>query len=147
MDRREAAELILESKRKQHRKFADLAGAVQRHPVWTTSALLGQQRMSEKEASDLCACLGLDHQVADALQADPVKSPMDRALREDPLIYRLNEVIQTYGVAMKALIEEEFGDGIMSAIDFDMDIKRVPHPAGDRVSITMSGKFLPYKKW
>lgn len=147
IERKEAAQLILEAKRKSKKKFVDLASIVKRHPVWTASAILGQHRMSKEEAELLCASLGLDHQVADALQSDPVKDPMDAAMKADPLIYRLGEIVQVYGPTVKAIVEEEFGDGIMSAIDFDMEIKREPHPMGDRVKITMTGKFLPYKKW
>jgi cyanate lyase len=85
--------------------------------------------------------------VAEALQEMPMKGSLDRAVPVDPLIYRFHEITQVYGTTMKALIHEMFGDGIMSAIDFEMDIQKVEDPKGDRVVVTYNGKFLPYKKW
>jgi cyanate lyase len=122
-------------------------GAVGRHKVWTTSALLGQSTMSKEESERAIECLGLGKDVSEALQQIPRKGSLDETVPVDPLIYRFHEITQVYGTTIKAVIHEMFGDGIMSAIDFTMDIERVPDPHGDRVKVTYNGKFLPYKKW
>ena len=114
---------------------------------WVTAALLGQATMSADEANATARVLGLDPEVAEALQEMPMKGALDRAVPVDPLIYRFHEITQVYGTTIKALIHEMFGDGIMSAIDFEMDIQKVEDPKGDRVVVTYNGKFLPYKKW
>jgi len=103
--------------------------------------------MSADEATAAVRVLGLGPEVAEALQEMPMKGSLDRAVPVDPLIYRFHEITQVYGTTMKALIHEMFGDGIMSAIDFEMDIQKVEDPKGDRVVVTYNGKFLPYKKW
>jgi cyanate lyase len=115
-------------------------------PVFTTSAALGMNSLTEDKAFALCEILGLDKPVAEALQVCPKKA-WDGAVPQDPLIYRLYEVVGVYGDTMKELIHEKFGDGIMSAIDFTMDIEKEENPKGDRVVVTMNGKFLPYKAW
>ena len=102
---------------------------------------------SSEEANKAVAILGLGPEVASALQQFPSKGSLDQTVPVDPLIYRFYEITQVYGTTIKALIHEMFGDGIMSAIDFEMDIARKEDPKGDRVVITMNGKFLPYKKW
>jgi cyanate lyase len=147
MTREEATNLILEAKRSKGVKFAAIAEAVKRHPVWTTAALLGQASMSESEAARAVEFLGLTEEVKALLQECPTKGSLDSDVPVDPLIYRLHEITQVYGTTIKALIHEMFGDGIMSAIDFELDIARVPDPHGDRVKITYNGKFLPYRKW
>jgi cyanate lyase len=147
MTRDEATNLILEAKRAKGVTFAAIAEAVKRHPVWTTAALLGQASMSKSEADAAVEYLGLPHEVSVLLQECPTKGSLDSDVPVDPLIYRLHEITQVYGTTIKALIHEMFGDGIMSAIDFELDIERVPDPHGDRVKITYSGKFLPYRKW
>src|SRR5205823_13861837 len=147
MTRHEATEKILAAKQQKGLTFEALARAVGRHKVWVTSALLGQAPMSAEEAQKATSALGLGPDVAAALQQIPMRGTLDAAVPVDPLIYRFYELIQVYGTTLKALIHEMFGDGIMSAIDFDMDIQRKEDPKGDRVVITMSGKFLPYKKW
>lgn len=147
MTRKEATEVILQAKRDRAVTFEEIARAVGRHKVWTTAALLGQATMSAEEADRAVKCLGLDQAVAEALQTIPMKGSLDAAVPVDPLIYRFHEVTQVYGTTIKALIHEMFGDGIMSAIDFTLDIERVPDPHGDRVKVTYNGKFLPYKKW
>jgi cyanate lyase len=108
---------------------------------------MGQATMSADEARAATQVLGLGPEVADALQAIPLKGSLDSAVPVDPLIYRFHEITQVYGTTLKALIHELFGDGIMSAIDFTMDIQKVEDPQGDRVVVTYNGKFLPYKKW
>lgn len=147
MFREQAVEAILQAKQAKGLSWADIAQVVGRHPVWTTSALLGQQSMSADEATAAVALLGLDPEYVDVLTAYPLKGSLASEVPTDPLIYRLHEITQVYGTTIKALIHEEFGDGIMSAIDFELDIERVPDPKGDRVRITYNGKFLPYRKW
>ena len=147
MTREEATEKILQAKQGRGLTFDDIARAVGRHKVWTTAALLGQASMSKEEAERAVACLGLEPVYAEILQTIPMKGSLGATGPVDPLIYRFHEVTQVYGTTMKALIHEMFGDGIMSAIDFTLDIERVPDPHGDRVKVTYNGKFLPYKKW
>lgn len=147
MTRHEATQLIAEAKKSKGIKFEEIARAVGRHTVWTTSALLGQASMSKEEAARAVECLGLGKEVAEALQECPTKGSLDTAVPVDPLLYRFHEITQVYGTTIKALIHEAFGDGIMSAIDFEMEIERIPDPRGDRVKITYNGKFLPYRKW
>ena len=145
MTREEATDLILEAKREKGLSFKAVANKVGRHKVWTTAALLGQHPMSEQEAQTVVDLLGLDAGVARALQEIPMRGSLATDVPTDPTIYRIHEITQVYGTAMKALIHEEFGDGIMSAINFKMDIERVEHEDGDRVRITYEGKFLPYQ--
>jgi len=147
MKRAEATERILEAKRQKGLTFTAIAKAVGRHPVWATAALLGQATMSAEEAHKAVAALGLGPDVAAALQEIPTKGSVGQPVPVDPLIYRFHEITQVYGTTLKALIHELFGDGIMSAIDFEMDVQKKEDAKGDRVVITMSGKFLPYKKW
>jgi cyanate lyase len=115
--------------------------------VWLASALFGQATMSAEEAEKLGALLSLEPGVVAGLQRIPHRGAYDGKVPVDPLLYRFFEIIQVFGPAMKAVIHEKFGDGIMSAIDFEMDIKRLPDPKGDRVLMTLNGKFLPYRKW
>src|SRR3569832_1886122 len=115
-------------------------------PARTTSACLGMNSMSEDKARALCETLALGDDVAKALQGCPHKH-WDKTVPTDPLVYRFYEMINVYGDTIKALIHEKFGDGIMSAIDFTMDITKEENPKGDRVVITLNGNFLPYKAW
>lgn len=147
MTRTEATESILAAKQEKGLTFAAIAQAVGRHPVWVTAALFGQAAMSAEESRKAVAVLGLGAEVAIALQEIPTRGSLGQAVPVDPTLYRFYEMIQVYGSTMKALIHEMFGDGIMSAIDFEMDIKKVESPKGDRVVVTLDGKFLPYKKW
>ena len=147
MTRTEATAIILEAKQQKGLTFESIAKAVGRHPVWVTSALLGQSTMSATEAQAAVNLLGLGKNVEAALQEFPTKGSVGMTVPVDPLIYRFHEITQVYGTTIKALIHEMFGDGIMSAIDFEMDIQRKEDPKGDRVVVTMNGKFLPYKKW
>jgi cyanate lyase len=125
--------------------WAQLAKAVGRPVAWTASALLGQQPMTEDEARAAASMLELDDDVRLALQLQPARGALDSPVPTDPTIYRFYEVLQVYGPTIKELIHEEFGDGIMSAINFRLDISRMPDPAGDRVVVTLNGKFLPYQ--
>jgi cyanate lyase len=145
--REDATEIILEAKHQKGLTFEQIAAVVGRHKVWVTAALLGQATMSREEAEAAVAILGLTSDIADALQQIPMKGSLDADVPVDPLIYRFHEITQVYGTTIKAIIHEMFGDGIMSAIDFEMDIQKKEDPKGDRVVITYNGKFLPYKKW
>jgi cyanate lyase len=147
MIRTEATERILAAKAEKGLTFEAIAKAVGRHKVWVTSALLGQSPMSAEEAQKAVAVLGLGPDVAAALQEIPTKGSVGQTVPVDPLIYRFYEITQVYGTTIKAIIHEMFGDGIMSAIDFELDIRKQEDPKGDRVVVTMNGKFLPYKKW
>ncbi len=122
-----------------------------RHVVWTTAVIMGQATMDAAEAEAITNMLDLAPdvaaEVADALQQIPTKGSLAADIPVDPLIYRLHEITQVYGTTIKAVIHEKFGDGIMSAIDFEIDIERVSDPNGDRVKLTYNGKFLPYRKW
>jgi len=147
ISRTEATAQILAAKKAKGLTFEAIAQAVGRHKVWATAALLGQATMSAEEANTAAQMLGLGPEVAEALQDIPTKGSLDSAVPVDPLIYRFHEITQVYGTTLKALIHEMFGDGIMSAIDFEMDIRKEEDPKGDRVVVTYNGKFLPYKKW
>jgi cyanate lyase len=125
--------------------FADIADQLGRPKVWVAAAILGQHPFGPDEAAKLAALLELDDDAAAALQLIPTRGGLGAAVPVDPTIYRFYELIQVYGPALKALIHEEFGDGIMSAINFRADIQRIADPAGDRVRITLDGKFLPYE--
>ena len=114
---------------------------------WTTAGCLGQMTFTKEQADKLGKLLGLGKEAVQLLQEVPYKGSLPTAVPTDPLIYRFYELVSVYGTTFKALIHEEFGDGIMSAIDFKMDLTREADPKGDRVNIVMSGKFLPYKTY
>lgn len=145
--REEATSIILEAKQRKELTFVEIASAVGRSKEWTTAALLGQATMSEEEATAAANLLELSSEVKASLQTIPMKGSLDQTVPVDPLIYRFHEITQVYGTTLKALIHEMFGDGIMSAIDFELDVQRKEDPKGDRVVVTMNGKFLPYRKW
>ena len=145
MIREEATEQILEAKKQKGLTFEAISQKVGRHKVWTTAALLGQHPMSAEEADAVGDLLDLDPEVTEALQEIPLRGSLDSDVPTDPTIYRIHEITQVYGTTIKALIHEEFGDGIMSAINFKMDVEKVEDPEGERVRITYEGKFLPYK--
>ena len=147
MDRKEATRLIKEAKKAKGLSWEEIGEFVGAHKIWVTSALLGQNSMSEEQAEKACTILGLDGAVAQALMECPMKGDLDTDVPVDPLIYRFHEITQCYGTSIKEIIHEMFGDGIMSAIDFTMDIQKEEDPKGDRVVVTFNGKFLPYKKW
>ncbi len=147
MTRAEITELILQSKLKHKLTWAALAGLVGQSKEWTAAALLGQMTLNEKQALAVGAALELPDDAIVGLQVVPYKGSLPTSVPTDPLIYRFYELISVYGTTFKELIHEEFGDGIMSAIDFKMDLQRESDPAGDRVQIVMSGKFLPYKSY
>ncbi|BAU49221.1 cyanate hydratase [Sulfurifustis variabilis] len=144
MKKSEMTEAILAAKTRKKLAWEQIAEKTGLSPVFTTSACLGMNSMPKEHADKLCAALGLPGEVSEALQAFPHKA-WDKTIPTDPVIYRFYEALNVYGETMKLLIGEKFGDGIMSAIDFSMTIDKQPDPKGDRVVITMNGKFLPYK--
>jgi cyanate lyase len=146
MNKLEMTEAIMTAKSKSGMGWEDLAGKVGLAPVFLTSACLGMNSLKAETADKLVEVLGLPGAVSTALQQYPHKR-WDQAIPTDPVIYRWYEIVGVYGETIKELIQEKFGDGIMSAIDFSMDIDKEENPAGDRVKVTMSGKFLPYKSW
>ena len=143
----EATARVLAAKQAKGMTFEELAGHLGRHEVWVASAILGQATMSPDEAATVAGLLALDAETAIALTEVPSRGAFGGEVPVDPLLYRFFEIIQVFGPAIKAVIHEKFGDGIMSAIDFEVDIQRKPDPKGDRVLITMDGKFLDYRKW
>ena len=142
----EAAEIVSRARFRAGISWEEIANRLGKPPVWTTAALLGQHPMSAEDAAAVGEILDLDHEVVEALQLQPHRGDPDSVVPTDPTLYRFYEALQVYGPALKELIHEKFGDGIMSAIDFDLDLTRQPDPAGDRVKIVMTGKFLKHKK-
>jgi cyanate lyase len=124
-----------------------LAEAMGRSPGFATAALLGQMSLSGDEAEKTGNLLGLTVDEIALLQQVPSRGSLPTTVPIDPLIYRFYEITQVFGTTLKALIEEEFGDGIMSAIDFELNVDRIADPKGDRVRVTFNGKFLPYRKY
>ncbi|MFN0262275.1 cyanase [Tepidamorphus sp. 3E244] len=149
MTREELTEKIVAYKTLNGKKWSEIAEAVGQSKEWTTAALLGQISLTKEQAEKAGAAIGINFSEEEIAQlmTVPYRGSLPSSVPTDPLIYRLYEIVMVYGTTMKGLIEEEFGDGIMSAIDFDMDITRIPDPKGDRVQVTMSGKFLPYKSY
>jgi cyanate lyase len=143
--KREVSDAIQAAMHAKGLTFAELAAELDRPRVWLAAAALGQHPVPRDTAEKLAATLELPEGAVGALEQIPTRGGLDAAVPVDPTIYRLYEVIQVYGPALKVLLHEEFGDGIMSAINFRADIERVPDPAGDRVRITFDGKFLPYQ--
>jgi cyanate lyase len=148
MTRAELTEKIAVLKRKRGLSWKGIAAELgPGSPIYYTAALLGQMKLSKSEAEAAGKLLGLDADEVALLQEVPYRGSLPTAVPTDPLIYRFYELVQVYGTTWKALIQEEFGDGIMSAIDFDVALERQPDQKGDRVRLTMSGKFLPYKQY
>ena len=144
MMRNEITEQIVVARLAKGLTWQELADAIDRPVVWTTSALLGQHPIPAELAKVLVERLGLDESVIPMLAAVPMRAALPTAVPTDPTIYRFYEALQVYGPALKELIHEQFGDGIMSAINFSVDLQKKPHPSGDRVVVTFDGKFLPY---
>ena len=147
MSRLEVTEKIVAAKVAKGLKWSEVAARVGLSKEWVTSACLGQMTLTAEQADVVAELFDLDEADRKWLTVVPYKGSLPTAVPSDPLIYRFHELVSVYGSTFKELIHEEFGDGIMSAIDFRMDLRREPNPAGDRVSITMSGKFLPYKTY
>lgn len=137
---------LFAAKREKGLSFADLEKILDRDEVWIAAVLYRQAAASEDEAKLLIEALGLDPSYVDILVEYPIKG-LGPIVPTDPFVYRFYEIIQIYGLPLKSVVQEKFGDGIMSAIDFTMDIEKEVDSKGDRVKLTMSGKFLPYKKW
>ena len=147
MNRLEVTEMIVATKIRKGIKWADVASKIGLSKEWVTAGCLGQMTFDAQQAATVGEIFGLSAEAVALLQVPPYKGSLPTAVPVDPLIYRFYELINVYGTTLKELIHEEFGDGIMSAIDFKMDLEREPNAAGDRVAITMSGKFLPYKTY
>jgi cyanate lyase len=147
MERSECTQRILDAKETRGLSFAEIGGKIGRSEVWTAAAIMGQAQMDASEAGGLCDLLDLGPEVAKALEAHPMRGSLDAVVPTDPLMYRFYEILQVYGTTVKAVINEKFGEGIMSAIDFELSIDRQEDPKGDRVVVTMNGKYLPYRKW
>ena len=146
MNKNEVINAIRNAKSAKNLTWQQIADHIGHSPVWTTSACLGENSMPAEEADKLCALLDLPSGVSASLQSYSMKGEtLD--IPKDPLIYRFHEITLVYGTTLKELIHEKFGDGIMSAIDFTMEVEKVEDPKGDRVKVTMCGKFLPYKRW
>ena|ERR1700682_3064518 len=147
MTREDVTDLIYSIKVRKAIKWAEVAKKVGLSKEWVTAACLGQMTFTKEQAEKVGKLFELPAEAVQLLQVVPYKGSLPSAIPSDPLIYRWYEIVNVYGTTIKELIHEEFGDGIMSAIDFKMDITREPDPKGDRVHVTMSGKFLPYKTY
>ncbi|CAG4926938.1 unnamed protein product [Acidocella sp. C78] len=138
---------ILQIKKTKGLSWTEIAARLGHSPVWVCAACMGQMSMTAETAEKAALLLGLDPEETALLAEIPYRGSLPTEVPTDPLIYRFYELVSVYGTTWKELIQEEFGDGIMSAIDFDMAIERQPDQKGDRVKVTMSGKFLPYKRY
>jgi cyanate lyase len=143
----ETTQMLLKAKAAKNLTFAALADIVGCAPVFIAAVCYGQASTTPDQALKLLDVLGLEHNLAPCLTGFPVKGGLMPTIPVDPLLYRFYEILQVYGLPLKDVIQEMFGDGIMSAIDFTLEVDKEADPKGDRVKITMSGKFLPYKKW
>lgn len=147
MNRNDVTEKIVATKVSRGITWEQVARAVGQSKEWTTALCLGQMTATAEQAAAVGEVFGLGAEERKWLQVVPYKGSLPTAVPTDPLIYRWYEVVSVYGTTIKELIHEEFGDGIMSAIDFSMDITRQADPKGDRVNVVLSGKFLPYKTY
>ncbi len=147
MGRLNVTEKIITARISQGLTWAGVAEKVGLSKEWVTAACLGQMALSSEQASIVGDIFGLTVDERQWLMVPPYRGSLPTSVPTDPLVYRFHELVSVYGITFKELIHEEFGDGIMSAIDFKMDLQREPDPQGDRVKITMSGKFLPYKPY
>ncbi len=145
--RTQVTDMIQSAKILKGIKWSQIAEAVGQSKEWSTAACLGQMAMTKQQAEAVGELLELTDEAIAWLQIVPYKGSLPTEVPTDPLIYRWYELVNVYGTTLKELIHEEFGDGIMSAIDFSMDLQRENDPKGDRVSVVMSGKFLPYKMY
>lgn len=144
MNRIELTEEIIAARLAKGLTWQALADAIHRPVVWTTAALLGQHPIPPELGAKIVELLGIDAAAVPILAAVPMRNEQSPAVPADPTVYRFYEAVQVYGGALKELIHEQFGDGIMSAINFSVDLHKKPHPSGDRVVVTFDGKFLPY---
>mgnify|MGYP001113940241 CR=1 FL=1 len=146
MTKEDVTMMILSAKKQAEMTWEEIAGAIGMSPVWTHSAAVGMNAFPADKAALMVTTMGLPQEAASVLAECPTKV-WEQTVPTDPCIYRFYEIVGVYGPTLKAIIQEEFGDGIMSAIDFDMSVTRVEHPKGDRVKVEMSGKFLGYNSW
>ncbi|VTZ25354.1 Cyanate hydratase [Methylocella tundrae] len=146
-DRTDVTKMILAAKVERKLTWASVAKAVNLSKEWTTAGCLGQMTFSKEQAETIGKLFGLPDEAVAWLQIAPYRGSLPSAIPTDPLIYRWYEIVSVYGTTIKELISEEFGDGIMSAIDFSMNIEREPDLKGDRVRVVLSGKFLPYNSY
>ena len=146
-DRQQVTAMIMSAKVSKQINWSQAAEVIGESKEWSTAACLGQMAMTKTQAEATGELFGLSEEAVAWLQIAPYKGSLPTAVPTDPLIYRWYELVSVYGTTLKELIHEEFGDGIMSAIDFEMDLTREPDPKGDRVKVVMSGKFLPYKTY
>ncbi|MDG2501449.1 MAG: cyanase [Porticoccaceae bacterium] len=146
MNKETMSDVIISAKAEKGLTWEKIATDLSMSPVWLTSACLGMNSAPQDKAEAITSYLGLDREVTEALAAFPTKI-WDQAVPTDPLVYRLYEVVGVYGDTLKEVIQEKFGDGIMSAIDFSMEVDKIESPKGDRVLLTLNGKFLPYASW
>jgi cyanate lyase len=147
MNRIDVTEKIISTKVAQGIRWESVAQRLGLSKEWVTAGCLGQMTFNAEQAAIVGEIFGLTDEERKWLQVVPYKGSLPTAVPTDPLIYRWYEIVNVYGTTIKELIHEEFGDGIMSAIDFSMDITREPDPKGDRVNVVLSGKFLPYKQY
>ncbi len=147
MNRNDVTESIIEAKVRKGLKWEDVARRMGQSKEWVTAGCLGQMSFDDAQARIVAEIFDLSPEAEQWLKVVPYKGSLPTSVPTDPLIYRFYELVSVYGTTFKELIHEEFGDGIMSAIDFKMDLQREAHPQGDRVRIVMSGKFLGYKSY
>ena len=145
--RQQVTDMIISAKVLKSIKWADVAKEIGLSKEWVTAACLGQMAFNKQQAEKIGQIFDLSDEAVAWLQIVPYKGSLPTSVPTDPLIYRWYEVVNVYGSTIKELIHEEFGDGIMSAIDFSMDNQREENPNGDRVNVVLSGKFLPYKTY
>ncbi|GAB4348360.1 MAG: cyanase [Cyanophyceae cyanobacterium] len=143
----EITQTLLAAKKAKGLTYEALEKVIGQDEVWIAAVIFRQASADMEQAKALVDALGLPEEMAEPLTVPPLKGSLEPVIPTDPLIYRLYEIMQVYGMPVKDVIHEKFGDGIMSAIDFSLEVDMVPDPKGDRVQITMCGKFLPYKKW
>jgi len=142
---------LIKAKRRSGLSFAELSAQIGQAEVWVASLFYGQATAELQQAEKLLDVLQIDGieraEMLEVLTSYPVKGALEQVIPTDPFLYRFYEILQVYGLPLKAVIQEKFGDGIMSAIDFSLKVDKEEDPKGDRVVITMNGKFLPYRKW
>ncbi len=146
MTKEDVTMMILSAKKQAGMTWEAIAEKIDMSPVWTHSACMGMNAFPKEKAEAIVRVMGLPQEAAGVLEEPPTKV-WEQSVPTDPCIYRFYEIVGVYGPTLKALIEEKFGTGIMSAIDFDMQVTRVPHEKGDRVKVEMSGKYLAYNSW
>lgn len=146
MTKEDVTAMILSAKKQAGLTWEEIAEKIGMSPIWTHSAAMGMNAFPPEKAAEMVAVMGLP-QEAESVLAEPPTKIWTQSVPTDPCIYRFYEIVGVYGPTLKDIIQEKFGDGIMSAIDFDMTVSRVEHPKGDRVKVEMSGKFLAYNSW